>query len=218
VILQRAGRWQDEELASEMIRRGLCRTLGEATVDRRRKIQVLDRFHEISARTQRGGFTNLFGIVQSRAHDDLGVGPELAQSPQSFEAIHSGHLQVEQHHIGGAPTAQALQRLIAAVGRLDVVRVELQQDAKVALDFGGVVHDEDGGYERITCDVSHRGNKITCLHIAYGWRPTALTPDKIRGSGNLVPSEQSRAGWVERILSFGTKKCPTLNQDFRLDA
>jgi hypothetical protein len=109
-----------------MLRRRLCRTLGETTFDRRRKIQMLDGFHEIGVRAQQCGFANLVGIVQSRAHDDLGVGPELPQPPQGLEAIHSGHLQVEQNHIGGAATAQALQSLIAAVGGLDVVRVEFQ--------------------------------------------------------------------------------------------
>jgi hypothetical protein len=51
--------------------------------------------------------------------------------------------------------------------------------------------------------------------IAYGWRPIASTPSRILGSSKSAPSGPSRKGCVERILSFGTKKCPTLNQNLR---
>ena len=61
---------------------------------------------------------------------------------QSFEAIHSGQPDVEQHHVKCA-FAQGLEAGFAAVGDRDLVAFVLQHALERLPDAGLVVHDEN---------------------------------------------------------------------------
>jgi len=144
-----------------MIRQSLCCTFPEATVDCSGEVQMLDGLDQISVRAQRNRFADLFRIVHSRAHDHVRLWPELLQSSQRFQSVHAGHLQVEHYHLRNASMGHSLQCFVAAAGGLDLVGIELQQGTKIPADFWRVIHYQDGGFNRITCSISHRGIQTT---------------------------------------------------------
>src|ERR1700733_2982445 len=115
--------------------RALCRAFLETTLKCSRKIQMLDGLQKISVRAQRECLMSLVRIIQSPAHDDLLLRPEPLQPPQSFKAVHPRHLQVQQHHLRLKSAAQTLQRLRAATGGFDAVRIEFKQVAKGTVDL-----------------------------------------------------------------------------------
>jgi hypothetical protein len=97
-------------------------------------------FDQIRLSAEGNRLPDLVGIVHARAHDNLCSRVKLSQHSQRFQAIHSRHLHIQQHHSRRTALLDALQRLFAIAGNFHVITIEFQQETEVILQFDGVFY------------------------------------------------------------------------------
>src|SRR5688500_13663044 len=88
----------------------------------------LHRLGQMGVESRRRGPLTVLLLAPAGLRDKHGVASlgRTAQAPRDLEAIHVGHAEVEQHHFR-AELACPLQRLLAAVGGLDLVSMHAQE-------------------------------------------------------------------------------------------
>ena len=80
------------------------------------------------------------GLALGRQHHDRGVA-QLADAAADLEAVHPGHHDVQQHHVG-LELVELFKALFAVVGRRDLIALLGQVEPQQLADVGIVVHNE----------------------------------------------------------------------------
>jgi hypothetical protein len=89
-----------------------------------------------------GGFDGRLDRAVAGDHDDRGARVELAQAPEGVEAVHPGHLDVEEDEVR-AEAVVLRDAFGGARGGADLVAFVLEELAECGADAGFVVDDED---------------------------------------------------------------------------
>jgi hypothetical protein len=122
--------------------------LAKTAIEGGGEIQMLNRLDQISLGAQQDRFSDKLRIIQGGTHDHLQAGLKFAQVLQGLKPIHPRHLHIEQDNGRGAAIAQPLKPLFPIVSDLDPIVVEFEEEAQVALHFGGILDQQNRSFRR----------------------------------------------------------------------